>query len=159
MKKKGTGFLIWGGFLLLYALYPLFVLEPIQQYESISLNDLAGRRLSISGSVEMKLLTVAGGIISLALCYLFYRIAQKHEQRKPFAKIPGYFFCVFGTASPYYGMAEIAKTSFLNSRGIEHPGGDMFSILIYVFMTVLFCGLAYVLIFKSHKQDVIVNKK
>jgi len=150
MKKQGTGFLIWAGFLGLMIIYP-FLLDPIGLNEGITIGDFAGARLITSASIGMKLLSLLGGLISIFLCYLFYRFARVRNKRAWYAKLPGYLFCAIGTAYPYWGLSEVTRASFLESRGINDTLSNS-ALIISLVGTILFSALAYILIFKDQKR-------
>ncbi len=150
MNKKGTGFLVWATVLAFMTIYPFF-LSPIEYYEGITVGDYAGARTITSASLGMKLFSIIGGIISISLCYLFYRIAKNRSRRRWFAKIPGYFFCALGTAYPYFGTSQFARASFLKTRGFEENGS--YILILSLVLTVVFCAVAYILIFKTKNID------
>lgn len=149
MKKHGRGFLVWALFLAFFAFYP-FLLSPIKPYEPVTVADFIGARTIVSAPLGMRLVAIAGGIISISICFLFYRLAQRMTQRIWYAKFPGYFLFGLGTGFIIQGTGEIARTAFLQTRGDYEPLGLYFP-FIY---SVIFILLSYLLIFRFIKQYV-----
>ena len=148
MKKQGKGFLIWGGFLAFFAFYP-FLLSPIKPYEAVTLGDAIGARAIVSAPLGMKLIAIAAGILSIVICYFFYKIAQGRIKRIWYAKYPGYFLFGVGTGFIIQGTGEMARTAFLQSRGDYNSPGSFLPLIF----SVIFISLGYILIFRN-KQPV-----
>jgi len=153
MKKQGSGFLIWAGFIAFGAFYP-FLLSPIKPYEAVTLGDALGARAIVSAPLGMKVIAIAAGVLSIAICYFFYRIALRRIKRVWYAKFPGYFLFWVGTGFIIHGTGEMARTAFLQLRGDYSSPGS----LIPLISSVIFISLGYILIFKN-KQHVAENRR
>ena len=127
MKKQGRGFLIWPAFLAFFAFYP-FLLSPIEPHEPVTLGDLNARTIA-SAPIAMKFIAIVGGILSIALCYLFFKIAQKKTKRLWYAKIPGFIFFGIGTGFIIQGSGEIARNAFLHTRGVYDSTSSIMSLM------------------------------
>jgi len=147
MKKTGSGFLIWAGFLAFGAFYP-FLLSPLKPYETVTLGDAFGARAIVSAPLGMKLIAIVAGILSIVICYFFYKIARRRLKRVWYAKFSGYFLFGVGTGFIIQGTGEMARTAFLQSRGDYNSLGS----LIPIISLVIFIALSYLLIFKNKQS-------
>lgn len=146
MKKQGYGFLIWALFLAFYAFYP-FLLSPIKPNEAVTVGDAFGARAIVSAPLIMKIIALAGGILSIAICYFFYKIAEGRIKRVWYSKFSGYFLFGVGTAFIINGTGEMARTAFLQSISNYNSPGPLLPFI----GSVIFILLGYILIFKTKK--------
>lgn len=152
MKKQVSGFLIWAAFLAILSFYPFF-LSPIKPHEAVTLGEMAARAI-VSAPLGMKFIAIAGGILSIALCYLFFKIAKKKTKRLWYAKIPGFLFFGIGTGYIIIGTGRIAQIAFLQTR-VDYT---LLSLILTAIestfiVSVILIPLSYIMIFRK-KQPV-----
>lgn len=170
MKKKGIGYLLWGG-LLAFLLYNQLNKEPIEGIEKISFPEFFSRIIA-SVAFEMKLLFILIGLILIGICYLFYKTAQKKENRVLIARLLGYLIFAISTSSILGLINTIAEKHFYSSVDNGKYYGRIFNkewmdhllangnilIIIGILGILLGVGLAYILIFRK-KQRTLVQEK
>jgi len=153
MKKQGIGFLVWGGIIAVFTIYPL-LLSPIEYHEGITFDNID--RIIATTSVGMKILTILGGIISILICYLFYSIAKTKNKQILIARLIGYLFFAFGSFIPQMLTHQFVEDSVLKPEGFENPFSNSF-IIVFIIMSVVSLIAAYFLIFETKKPTIKID--
>jgi hypothetical protein len=116
-SNRGRGFLLWGALVMVMALSP-FWSQPLSPGPGIKFGEFSESRIIATSSVPMRLLSLLGGVVSAAICVLWYRFFGSRERRGMLARSIGYCVFAIGSILPFPALSTFADHEVMAARGL-----------------------------------------
>jgi hypothetical protein len=149
--KASKWILYWGAFLVVMTVWPLFD-TPLPPGPGLRVGDFSFSRLAATSSIPMKALLVSGGVISFAICFLWYRESQTLERRGRLLYAFGGLLFMLGTFIVVVGFGDPGQHEVINLKLGGGPKLIMEQLIFPILLSFLILVPAFLLQFKRSKK-------